>query len=382
MFLKVAGGSTGTPPPLAIIRSGQGDGAQAVVHLETMRSKIRQLAAAAAIALAFGAPGAVAQPMWTLDAGDGLFLHQVGGRASVREPSGQVVELALPPGTSLRRLETLNGGWIVAGEIDAPGVTDLFLLRSDAGALVPFPAPPNDADHPLRAGPMPLVENGRLAGLAWLAGSGVRETAVYASQWSGLDWSQPELVSPMGPGTQIAIDGAVLADGSWLLVWSAYDGKDDEILWSRRVGGRWTEPAVLHEPNETPDITPAILATGRGALAAWNWFDGKAYRVRLAAFEDGSWRELDLAASPRGVSPGLTSQDDGALLLYRTAIPPTWTLRQLDERGTTLSTAVVEQETPVRPGLVPLDGPTAWLEWSGERATSPLRIEVEWQVEP
>ena len=229
---------------------------------------------------------------------------------------------------------------------------------------------------------MPLVERGRLVGLAWLAGAGVRETAVWASAWSGLDWSQPELVSPVGAGTQIAIDGAVLADGSWLLVWSAYDGNDDEILWSRRVGGRWSEPAVLHEPNEVPDITPALVATGRGALAAWNWFDGKTYRVRMAGFEDGGWRELGLADPAGGVSPGLTAHQDGLLLLYRTAVPPTWTLIHLDERGAILRTAVVEKETTSRPGLAPEDGLAAVLEWPGEQIVAPLRVGVEWRAEP
>ena len=177
---------------------------------------------------------------------------------------------------------------------------------------------------------MPLVEHGRLVGLAWLAGAGVRETAVWASAWSGLDWSQPELVSPVGPGTQIAIDGAVLADGSWLLVWSAYDGNDDEILWSRRVAGRWSVPAVVHEPNETPDITPAVVATGRGALATWNWWDGGTYRVRLARFEDRGWRELEFSSPAGAVDPGLTAEGDGALLLYRTVVPSTWMLQELD----------------------------------------------------
>ncbi|MFQ5350702.1 MAG: hypothetical protein ACE5EG_09695, partial [Thermoanaerobaculia bacterium] len=272
--------------------------------------------------------------------------------------------------------------WIAAGEIDAPGIADLYLLRGDTASRASFPAPPNADGDPYRAGPMPLVERGRLVGLAWLAGAGVRQTAVYAAQWSGLDWSQRELVSPVGAGTQIAIDGVVLADGSWLLVWSAYDGDDDEILWSRRVDGRWTEPAVLHEPNETPDITPAIVATGRGALAAWNWFDGRTYRVRLAGFEDGAWRELGLAAPAGSVRPDLTPHSGGAFLLYRTVDPATWTVHELDGRGTTLRTAAVGEENTLRPGLVPRDSSAPVFEWPGRQPVSPLRFEPDWQIEP
>ena len=346
-----------------------------------MRFKTRQLVAWAVIALGVGAVGASAQSARTLDAGGGLYLNQVGDRVAVREPPGQVTELSLPPSTVLRRLEPLTGGWIAAGEINVPGLTDLYLVRSEAGDKRSFPAPVNTIEEPLRAGPMPLVERGRLVGLAWLAGAGVRETAVWASAWSGLDWSQPELVSPVGAGTQIAIDGAVLADGSWLVVWSGYDGSDDEILWSRRVAGRWSAPAVLHEPNEFPDITPALVATGRGALAAWNSWDGATYRVRLAAFEDGRWRALEFRGPPGAVSPGLTAEGEGALLLYRTVAPPTWTLHELDGRGATLRTAVVEEETAFQPGLAP-GGAVAGLEWPGEQLAIPLRVDAVWRVEP
>ena len=347
-----------------------------------MKLKNRQLVAGATIVLALSATGAVAQSLRTLDAGGGLYLNQVGDRAAVREPSGLVTELSLPPGTALRRLESLTGGWIAAGEIDAPGVTELFLMRSDAGSRSPFPAPANIAEDPLRAGPMPLIERGELVGVAWLAGSAVRQTAVYAALWSGLDWSQPELVSPVGPGTQIAIDGAVLADGSWLLVWSAYDGNDDEILWSRRVGESWSAPAVLHAPNETPDITPALVATGRGALAAWNWFDGETYRVRLAGFEDGNWRELSFDSPAGSVSPDLTLRADGALLLYRTVVPSTWTVHELDQRGTVLRTAVALHETTLQPGLAPNASSSPGFEWPGERLAGPRRVEAEWQTQP
>jgi hypothetical protein len=347
-----------------------------------MKVKTRQLVAWAVLVLAVGSSGAAAQSARTLDAGGGLYLHQIGGRALLREPSGQVTELPLPPGTALHRLERLDKGWMAAGELDTTGRTDLYLLRSEEGNRSSFPVPPNVSGDPLRSGPMPLVERGRLVGLAWLSGVGVRQTAVYASQWSGLDWSQPELVSPIGPGTQIALDGAVLADGSWLLVWSGYDGNDDEVLWSRRVGDEWSVPTALHEPNDTPDITPSLVGTGRGALAAWNWFDGATYRVKLAAFEDGSWRELEFLGPAGSVRPSLTPAGDGALLLYRTVVPSAWALHELDGSGEPLRKAVVERETTLRPGLAAAGGPTPGLEWPGAPIATSRRVEAEWQPEP
>lgn len=349
-----------------------------------MKATTRRLVAWAALAVA--APAAFGQLANTLDAGGGLYATQIAGRALLREPSGRFGELDMPPGTVLRRLDALDGGWLAAGEISAPGVTDLLLLRAEAAATAPLPAPPNTADEPLRAGPAPLIEGGRLAGLAWLEGPGVRRTAVWAASWSGHDWSRPELVSPAGPGTQIALAGAVLADGSWLLVWSAYDGEDDEIRWSRRVDGAWSEPALVHPPNGFPDITPALVATGRGALVAWSGYDGATYRVRLAAFESGGWRQIELAGAAGAVRPGLVPGEGGALLLFRTVVPSGWTLVELDERGTALRRATVATETTLRPGLAPAEelaeGDGWRFEWPGRVVAEPRRVAAEWQAKP
>ena len=346
-----------------------------------MRAKSRQLVAWAAIVSALTAAGAFGQSLRTLDAGGGLYLHQVGDRAAVREPGGGARELPLPPAAVVRRLEALADGWIAAGEIELADQSDLYLLVSESGALRPLPAPPNPEGRP-RRGPMPLVEEGRLVGLAWLEGPGVRRSEVRAAAWSGRGWSAAELVSPAGAGTQIAIDGAVLADGSWLLVWAAWDGGDDEILWSRRAGARWSAPAALNEPNEAPDILPAVVAAGNGALAAWNGWDGASYRVRLARFTAAGWRQLGSAGPPTAVDPDLTRRGDGALLLYRVVAPSTWTVHELDARGAILATAAVELETTTQPGLAPRDGSAPALEWPGQRLDEPVRLELDWRAEP
>ncbi len=346
-----------------------------------MKVTTHKLLATAALVL-LAASAAEAQLGRTVDAGGGLYLQQSFDRALIREPSGKASELALPPGTTLYRIEPLTGGWIVAGELDALGRSDLLLLRGESGARTPVPAPPNPDEHPMRGNPVPLVERGELVALAWIAGPGVMQSAVYASLWSGVDWSPVELVSPAGPGTQIALTGAVLADGSWLLLWSAYDGTDDEIVWSRREAGAWSAPERLHEANDKPDIGPSVIATGRGALAAWSSSDGTTYRVKLAGFENGAWRELEIAGPRGSVHPTLTHGDGSVLMLYRTVVPPTWTVHELGERGQPLRQAVVAHESTFRPGLALESGTVPTLEWPGVEVATPVRVEAEWRAEP
>jgi hypothetical protein len=327
------------------------------------------------------AASATAQETVTLNASGGIYVQQVFGRALVRDATG-VGELRLPPGATVRSLDTLEDGWILAGEVDGEGTTDLFLLRSEGGERRSFPAPPNALRQAVRIDPAPLVQDGQLVGLAWIAGARVRESAVFASLWSGVDWSPPEQVSAVGPGTQIGLRGAVLADGSWLLAWSAHDGSDDEIVWSLRGDEGWSEPRPLHRPNDHPDIVPSLVATGRGALAAWSGFDGTTYRVRLASFKDGAWQELDFGGPSASVRPELTPNGEGALLLYRTVVPPSWTLVDLDGRGAPLRKMALDKDTPFRPALVPREGRSPAFEWPGVEIAAPRRFEAEWQALP
>lgn len=339
-------------------------------------------AAAALVALlATGVTTAAAQELLTLNASGGLYVQQVYGRALIRDATG-VSELSLPPGASVRSLEALEGGWMVAGEVDGPGTTDLFLVRSENGERRSFPVPPNAPRQLLRLDPAPLVQGGQLVGLAWIAGARLRESAVFASLWSGVDWSPPEQVSPAGSGTQIGLTGAVLADGSWLLAWSAHDGGDDEIVWSLRGDRGWSEPRLLHPPNDNPDIVPRVVATGPGALAAWSSSDGATYRVRLAGFKEGAWQELDFVGPPASLRPALTAYGEGVLLLYRTVVPSTWTLLELDGRGAPLRRMVLDRETTFRPALVPREGLPPAFEWPGTEIPVPMRLEAEWQSLP
>ncbi len=344
-----------------------------------MKTDFSKLVACAAFALLVGASAADAQLLRTVDAGGGLYLQQVMSRALIHEPDGEVSELSMPQGTSFRRLERLEGGWMAGGQVDVLGLTDIFLFRSVDGERSSFPAPPNPAESPLRINAVPLVEGGKLKGLAWIEGVEVRETAVYAASWSGTDWAPAELVSPIGPGTQIGLTGTVLADGSWLLAWSAYDGNDDEIVWSRRAEGVWVEPQPLHAPNDQPDIVPSVLAIGPGALAAWASSDGSTYRVRLASFDGNEWSDRPFVGPRRSVRPNLIREGQGAQLLFRTLVPYTWTLLELDAAGAVGRRAEVPTESTFQPGLAPRPGLAPLFEWPGEDITVPMSTEADWQ---
>src|SRR6185295_5869252 len=247
----------------------------------------------------------------------------------------------------------LGSGWLAAGtRPDSSGRSEIFLLTGDDGAVTELPPPPGRASA-LRRQPLPLVEDGRLAGLLWLEGDSRTSFGVRFAEWSGAGWSAPQTVAAPGPGSQLALTAARLADGTWLAAWSAFDGTDDEIVWSRRGrDGAWSPAHRVAAGNDVPDMTPALTATGDGALLAWSRFDdgagaGGEYRVVVSRFRNGNgtWTQPAFAAPAGSLYPGFEPAPRGQVwLLYRMAEPRGWTLAELDTQGRPMRQANVKTE--------------------------------------
>ena len=162
-----------------------------------------------------------------------------------------------------------------------------------------------------------------LRGLAWLEANRPRGQEVWLAPWAGGACEPAVRLVAEGPGSQTALDAAVLADGSWLLAWCAFDGEDDELVWRHgRPGGDWTGGLVSAD-NRVPDIGPRLLVTREGAALVWSRYDGRVYRVRTARFEDGRWSGEGWAGPPDSLYPEWAG--NGGTLLYLEGATPTWT---------------------------------------------------------
>ncbi|RPH57764.1 hypothetical protein EHM82_00550 [bacterium] len=320
----------------------------------------------AVFALFLPVPALVAQedPLQASRAGERWVLTAAGDSAVLETSEGRSLRLALPDKALVSSLAALDGGWMAAGSYLNGERRALFLLKGDARGARSLPVPAGQ-EGLLRFGPVLLTEgDGRLAGMAWLEGDGLRTLGVRAAAWNGERWEAPVRVAPPGPGSQLALSGAVLADGSWLLAWSAFDGADDEILWSLRAAdGTWSKARRLSADNAVPDITPAVTASGDGALIAWSRFDGQGYSVHLARFAGGGWRGERAAAPTGSVRPAFESSSGRPLLLYRTVVPAAWSVLQLDPAGRALARATVPSSLPDRPVLVTGAGGEVRMRW-------------------
>jgi hypothetical protein len=326
-----------------------------------------------------GAVAAQEEPLQAFREGRSLALVPMeGSSARLELPGGRTLRLDLPDRaevSTLALLDGLDGGWAVAGSYpDLTGGRRLFLLRGNDETARPLAEPPGQ-EGAERRGPVLLVDNGKLAGLAWLEGDGQRSLSVRAAAWTGKAWQPPQQVSWPGPGSQLALAGAVLDDGSWLLAWSAFDGQDDEIVWSRRIGETWLPVRRLSPGNSVPDITPAltsVTAGGGGALIAWSRYDGHGYQLRTARFDRGEWRSE--RAGPAGsLYPTFLGGSDGIHLLYMDAWPRAWSVLALDAEGRIEARASLAS-TLDRP-VVTFERDQVRMRWPAQKRAAAARLE-------
>jgi hypothetical protein len=293
----------------------------------------------------------------------GLAIVETGDGYSLVDVAGARHRIAVAEGTRLSAIRQLDDGWIAAGSVSLESVSDLMLIRQVGGSRQAIAAPAGESAS-LRLDPEPLVESGQLVGLAWLEGEDGEANAVRAASWSGEYWGAVETVAPAVHEAQLALSSTVLDDGSWLLVWAAVHEGDDDIFWSRRHGGEWSEPQKVHPDNDVPDIVPAVVAVPGGALAAWSWFDGNDYRLLLAHFDGEKWRDTGLRGEKGSLFPSFLETSTGADLLYKSVEPRTWTVLELIADGAVVRRAFAERGGEPRPMVHLLEQDVLTMRWS------------------
>ena len=272
--------------------------------------------------------------------------------------------IPVPRGASIHEIEPLGLDWLATGHQPSGDGTELLLLVGRDGSVERLPAPQVEGAK-LSNQPIAMIQDGVLVGLVWAAGADMRSLEIWAAEWLHGKWGEPELVSPQGPGSQVAPRAVVLDDSSWLVVWAAFDGEDDEIVWSRRETGEWTKPSRVAEDNAVPDITPALATIDGGAVLAWSWYDGNDYRMKVARFFGSPWTDAKPFGEKGSLYPSLVQGNEGPLLLYKTVEPATWTVLQLDRQGRAARSAAVAGDAEDRPFLTIDEGRGAVLKWQG-----------------
>jgi hypothetical protein len=298
-----------------------------------LRSQLRALRRRCAVTLALGACGSVvalaAEPPIQHGLRSPVVVSDDTGRAPrLTLGNGRTVSLEADSSFEPHDLAVEGETWLVAGSRRGLDRREHLALVAGAGERQRELPVPGGQTARARTAPVLLGADRLLAGtggggLAWLEGGSAAAFAVWAADWNGDGFDAPVVVSPRGKGSQTGLAGSELADGSRLLVWSAFDGADDEIVWSVHDGESWSEPLALTRDGE-PDITPALLRTEDGALLVWSSYEGGQYRLALAAYGDGAWSPPALAGPASALYPQFVRGAPEPTLSFLEATPRRW----------------------------------------------------------
>jgi hypothetical protein len=281
----------------------------------------------------------------------GVLLVSSPHQATVERPSEEPQEISLGAGERLTEIAETRRGWVAAGvRATKRGRRELVVVMEDAAGVERLTLPGRQKKR-LRILPTLFTEDDEFSGIAWLEGDDFRSLSVRFVEWTGAGWGPVKKVSRPGRGSQTGLVGTVLRDGSHLLVWSAYDGGDDEIVWSRRRGSSWSRPKRLTVNNRTPDIMPAVAPMGSGALAVWSRSDGDDYRLMSARFDGRRWKRPKLIGPAGSLDPRFVELDAGLFLTYQNAWPAGWSVVEIGQGGEPRRRAGVQQRLDKRPVL-------------------------------
>lgn len=306
------------------------------------------------------------------------------GLVALATAEGPVVQTAaggrtrthLPAEARVTGLVELTRGWALAATVPTGNGQRATLLVAEDGGRRELPRLPGPSAA-LQERLAPLAVDGQLVGAAWLEGDGYTGLSVRAADWDGRRWSPAETISRPTHGSQMALSATVLRDGRPLLVWSRFDGSDDEVVFSVRSGGGWTTPAPIHPANRVPDILPKVVATAdSGALAIWSELIDDHYRLLCSRFDGRRWGAPRRLPGRGAVATHVLLRGERALLLYESTAPRTWTMAEIDaDSARPLRFARVPRETEEAPSIE-VSGDGAYLTWrpdGGRRAGAAWR---------
>lgn len=305
-----------------------------------------------------------------------LVLETTRGKARVERQGAAPQRVALHADELLTTIAETRGGWTAAGVREEDSATKIIVFnRSNQGTR--RLSTPALQRHPLQLRPTLAVQGGELDGLAWLEGPDLASLSVRAASRAQGEWRDVTVVAPPARGSQTGLVLTVLENGDWLMAWSAFDGSDDEILWSIGQQENWSVPRRLGKANSVPDIQPALVSTPSGALLTWSRLIDGQYQLMLSRFQTNGWSRPQVIGPPGSLAPGFTMRGNQLLLLYRHAWPQGWAVTELSADGSAHRLAVVSEGASSRPILVDSSGENVELRWANRR-----RQAVAWEALP
>lgn len=284
------------------------------------------------------------------------------GEAKVEQEGLRPRRVAVRRNELLTTIAETRNGWTAAGIEESRTGTELIIINRGSSGTRRLESPPSKR-HDLRLRPTLMVSDEEIKGIAWLEGPDLTSLSVRTAVHSQGEWDEVSIVAPPAKGSQTGLVATKLPDGTWLLAWSAFDGQDDDIMWSRGRSDRWSLPRRISQNNSVPDVTPSLVTTEDGALLAWSRLIDGQYQILLSRFDGGNWSSPELIGPPGSLEPRFAVRNGGLHLLYHHAWPAAWTVADLSPTGRVQRIAILPEDRPSRPVLLDSSNRAVELRW-------------------
>ena len=213
------------------------------------------------------------------------------------------------------RLQDADALCVVWDDYDGTD-TEIFVSQKMLGSWTE-PKRLTDNDSP-DFSPCVALDKKNRPWVVWVGNDGI-STAIYSRFWNGETWSKKVQVDSVDIYEDtlpcIMIDDR---NQPWV-VWSGYDGRDDDIYLSSWSGVNWKPEEMVNEDDFSPDIAPVISAApdNKKMIVSWTGYNGIGYELYhsfVTAREIGEEKTFGFAeAKSFGECPSITRSDDDKL---------------------------------------------------------------------
>jgi hypothetical protein len=292
----------------------------------------------------------------------GVILHTKTGHARIETDSGILKRLPVRRDETLSSIAEIETGWVLTGTKDSISRREIVMIAVEGSGARRLAAPGGQSE-PFRVRPAAVLGPGsELEGLAWLEGPDLRSLSVRFARRQPSEWSEVVEIAPATRGSQSGLTATAMSDRSWLLVWSAFDGNDDDLFFSRMIGDSVSRPARLTR-NSVPDVMPSLVASDDGALLAWSQLEDGDYRVKVSRFDGVAWSAPRTHGLPGAQQAELSRQNNQLRLVYRQAWPREWIVSEISNSGRTERRANFSVSSNSRPVFTTSVGGTVQMRW-------------------
>ena len=145
--------------------------------------------------------------------------------------------------------------------------------------------------------------------VVWTVLQGKNSDLFFTTSLEKGGWAEPAQIITNLSSNSAAMITVDRENTPWV-VWSGFDGQDDEIFFTRWNGASWDIPLMVNDDNFTPDIIPSMALNDEGfPVIRWLGFAENGYVLLAKEWNGYGWDEIVVERSQDPFTPAVPKTD-------------------------------------------------------------------------